>query len=118
MLCGNFKLQDAEWGKIHEQPAILFVPEEESTAEFEKVEITLWVSPNATGGDAKNKIMKNRIAKFKKGNLEKLMNWRIQLNHVIQNKMCKSPESQFDMVEMLLGGKALQHCQQFKSHTM
>eukprot|EP00957_Ditylum_brightwellii_P136726 10426515-Ditylum_brightwellii.AAC.2 len=28
------------------------------------------------------------------------------------------PESQFDMVEMLLGGKALQHWQQFKSQAM
>eukprot|EP00957_Ditylum_brightwellii_P010530 797774-Ditylum_brightwellii.AAC.1 len=59
--------------------------------------------------------MKNRIIKFKLGNLEKLINWRIRLNHVIWNKPCKTPESQFDMVEMLLGDKALQHWQQFKS---
>eukprot|EP00957_Ditylum_brightwellii_P205593 15344553-Ditylum_brightwellii.AAC.1 len=48
MLCGNFKLQDAEWGKVHEQPVIPFVWEEESTKELDKVEITLWVSRNAT----------------------------------------------------------------------
>eukprot|EP00957_Ditylum_brightwellii_P175345 13348366-Ditylum_brightwellii.AAC.1 len=50
------------------------------------------------------------------GNLEKLINWRIPLNHAIWNKPCKSPESQFNMVEMLLGGKGLQHWQQYKSH--
>eukprot|EP00957_Ditylum_brightwellii_P043010 3258041-Ditylum_brightwellii.AAC.1 len=38
-------------------------------------------------------------------NPEELINWRIWLNHVIQNKQCKSPESHFDMVQMLLGGK-------------
>eukprot|EP00957_Ditylum_brightwellii_P077645 5900847-Ditylum_brightwellii.AAC.1 len=31
------------------------------------------------------------------GNLEELINWRIQLNHVIWNKLCKSLERQFDM---------------------
>eukprot|EP00957_Ditylum_brightwellii_P170396 12970585-Ditylum_brightwellii.AAC.1 len=87
-LCGNFKLQDGEQGKVHEQPAILFVPKEESTKELDKVEITL---------------------QFKSGNLEELINWRTQLNHVIQNKPYKSPESLFEMVEMLLGGKALQY---------
>ena len=44
-----------------------------------------------------------------------MINWRIRLNHVIENKPCKLPESQFDMVEMLLGGKVLQHWHQFKS---
>eukprot|EP00957_Ditylum_brightwellii_P079948 6080487-Ditylum_brightwellii.AAC.1 len=52
------------------------------------------------------------------GNPEKLINWRIWLNHVIQDKVCKSPESQFDMMEMLLGGKVLQHWHQFKSQVM
>eukprot|EP00957_Ditylum_brightwellii_P129697 9893321-Ditylum_brightwellii.AAC.1 len=70
---GNFKLQDKERGKIHEQPAIPFVPKEESTKELDKVEITLRISPN--------------------GNPKELINWRIQLNHVIQNKPCKLPES-------------------------
>eukprot|EP00957_Ditylum_brightwellii_P035703 2707231-Ditylum_brightwellii.AAC.1 len=115
MLQGNFKLQDAEQGKVHKRPAIPFVPEEESAEELDKVEIALWVSPNATGSDTKNNIMKNCVAKFKSGNPEELINWRIQLNHAIQNKPSKSPESQFDMVEMLLGGEALQHWQQFKS---
>eukprot|EP00957_Ditylum_brightwellii_P193141 14706481-Ditylum_brightwellii.AAC.1 len=55
---------------------------------------------------------------FKLGNPKELINWKIQLDHVIWNKPCKSPESQFDMVEMLLGGKALQHWQQFKSQEM
>eukprot|EP00957_Ditylum_brightwellii_P099689 7593964-Ditylum_brightwellii.AAC.1 len=108
-LCGNFKFQDAERGKVHEWPAIPFVPEEESTKELNKVEITLWVSPNATGGDTKNNVTKNCVANFKSGNPEELINWRIRLNHVIRNKLCTSPESRFDMVEMLLGGKALQH---------
>eukprot|EP00957_Ditylum_brightwellii_P145817 11103289-Ditylum_brightwellii.AAC.1 len=58
MLRGNFKLQDAEWGKVHERPAILFIPEEESTEELDKVEITLRVSLNATGGDMKNNFTK------------------------------------------------------------
>eukprot|EP00957_Ditylum_brightwellii_P089168 6790524-Ditylum_brightwellii.AAC.1 len=35
-LCGNFKLQDAEQGKVHKWPAILFIPEEESTNELDK----------------------------------------------------------------------------------
>eukprot|EP00957_Ditylum_brightwellii_P098834 7529576-Ditylum_brightwellii.AAC.1 len=38
------------------------------------------------GGDAKNSITKNWVAKFKPGNPEELINWRIQLNHVIQIK--------------------------------
>eukprot|EP00957_Ditylum_brightwellii_P038356 2899524-Ditylum_brightwellii.AAC.1 len=67
------------------------------------------------GGDAKNNVMKNCVAKFKLGNPEELINWRIQLNHAICNKPCKLSESQFYMVEMLLGGKALQHWCQFKS---
>eukprot|EP00957_Ditylum_brightwellii_P112540 8578945-Ditylum_brightwellii.AAC.1 len=74
MLHGNFKLQDVEHGKVHKQPAILFVPEEESTAELDNIEITLHVSLNAMGGDAKNNVTKNRIAKFKMGNLEELIN--------------------------------------------
>eukprot|EP00957_Ditylum_brightwellii_P128222 9779453-Ditylum_brightwellii.AAC.1 len=115
MLRGNFKLQDAEQGKVHTWPAIQFVPEEESTEELDKVEITLQVSLNATGGNAKNNFMENHVAKFKSGNPEELINWRIRLNHVIQNKPCKLPESLFDIVEMLLGGKALQHWYQFKS---
>eukprot|EP00957_Ditylum_brightwellii_P022628 1706799-Ditylum_brightwellii.AAC.1 len=48
MLCGNFKLQDTKQGKVHEQPVILFVPEEESTKELDKVKIVVRVSPNAT----------------------------------------------------------------------
>eukprot|EP00957_Ditylum_brightwellii_P064342 4883024-Ditylum_brightwellii.AAC.1 len=75
------------------------------------------VSPNAAGGDAKNNVTTNWVAMFELGNPEELINWRIQLNHDIWNKLCKSPESQFDTVEMLLGGKALQHWQQFKPHT-
>eukprot|EP00957_Ditylum_brightwellii_P072639 5519374-Ditylum_brightwellii.AAC.1 len=82
------------------------------------MEITLWVSQNATVGDTKNNVMKNHVAKFKSGNPEELINWRIRLNHAIWNKPCKSPESQFDMVEMLLGGKVLQHWHQFKSWAM
>eukprot|EP00957_Ditylum_brightwellii_P180571 13755070-Ditylum_brightwellii.AAC.1 len=115
MLRGNFKLQDAEQGKVHKQPAILFISKEESTKELDKVKITLRVSPNAIGSDAKNNITKNRVAKFKSGNPKELINWRIRWNHVIQNKLCKLPESRFDMVEMLLGGKVLQYWQQFKS---
>eukprot|EP00957_Ditylum_brightwellii_P153263 11664783-Ditylum_brightwellii.AAC.1 len=79
-LHGNFKLQDVEQGKVHRWPAILFVPKEESTKELDKVEITL------------------QVTKFKWGNPEELINWRIRLNHVIRNKLCKSPESRFDMV--------------------
>eukprot|EP00957_Ditylum_brightwellii_P025521 1929278-Ditylum_brightwellii.AAC.1 len=97
MLRGNFKLQDMEQGKVHKQPAIPFVPKEESAEELDKVEITL---------------------QFKLGNPAELINWRIWLNHVIWNKPCKSHKSWFDMVEMLLGGKALQHWQQFKSQAM
>ena len=58
------------------------------------------------------------MAKFKSGNRKELINWRIRLNHVIENKPCKLPESQFDMVEMLLGGKVLQYWQHFKSQVM
>eukprot|EP00957_Ditylum_brightwellii_P003247 247443-Ditylum_brightwellii.AAC.1 len=79
------------------------------------MEITLQASPNATGGETKNNITKNCVAKFKLGNPEELINWIIWPNHVIQNKPCKLPESWFDMVEMLLGGKVLQHWCQFKS---
>eukprot|EP00957_Ditylum_brightwellii_P143826 10959582-Ditylum_brightwellii.AAC.1 len=95
-LRGNFKVQDAEGGKVHERPAILFVPEEESTADLDKVEITLKVLPNATD-DAKQNITKNTIVKFKLGSPEELINWRIRLNHVIWNKPCKDAESCFDM---------------------
>eukprot|EP00957_Ditylum_brightwellii_P052292 3965927-Ditylum_brightwellii.AAC.1 len=35
-LHGNFKLQDAERGKVHKQPATPFVSEEESTEELDK----------------------------------------------------------------------------------
>eukprot|EP00957_Ditylum_brightwellii_P147912 11263006-Ditylum_brightwellii.AAC.1 len=108
-LLGNFKLQDAEQSKVQKRPAIVFVPKEESTKELDKVKITLWVSPNVTGGDAKNNVTKNCVAKFKLGSPEELIKWRTRLNYVIWNKRCKSLESQFDMVEMLLGGKALQH---------
>eukprot|EP00957_Ditylum_brightwellii_P093036 7084027-Ditylum_brightwellii.AAC.1 len=113
-LCGNFKVQDAECGKVHERPAILFVPEEESTADLDKVEIILKVLPNGTG-DAKQNVTNNTIVKFKLGSPEELINWRIWLNHVIRNKLCKDAESCFDMVEMLLGGDALQHWREFKS---
>eukprot|EP00957_Ditylum_brightwellii_P081201 6177487-Ditylum_brightwellii.AAC.1 len=54
--------------------------------EVEKEEITLWVSPNATGSDAKNNVTKICVAKLKSGNPEELINWRIWLNHVIWNK--------------------------------
>eukprot|EP00957_Ditylum_brightwellii_P107084 8170533-Ditylum_brightwellii.AAC.1 len=57
-LRGNFKLQEVEQGKVHERPAILLVPKEESTEELDKVEITLQVSPNTTGGDAKSNVTK------------------------------------------------------------
>ena len=59
MLRGNFKLQDVERGKVHKQPAILFIPKEESTKELDQVKITLRVSPNATGCDTKNNVLKN-----------------------------------------------------------
>eukprot|EP00957_Ditylum_brightwellii_P071327 5422032-Ditylum_brightwellii.AAC.1 len=61
------------------------------------MEITLRVLPNVTGGDVKNNVTKNCVAKFKSGNPKELINWRIWLNHVIQNKLCKLPESWFDM---------------------
>eukprot|EP00957_Ditylum_brightwellii_P030156 2282092-Ditylum_brightwellii.AAC.1 len=60
-------------------------------------------------GDANNNVTKKRIAKFKLGNPEELINWRIQINHIIWNKPYKMPKSWFDMVKMLLGGKVLQH---------
>eukprot|EP00957_Ditylum_brightwellii_P045208 3427082-Ditylum_brightwellii.AAC.1 len=66
-LYDNLKLQDADHGKVHKQPTILFVPEEKSTAELDKVEITLQVSLNATSGYTKNTTTKNKIAKFKMG---------------------------------------------------
>eukprot|EP00957_Ditylum_brightwellii_P158278 12047944-Ditylum_brightwellii.AAC.1 len=59
MLCGNFKLQDAEQHKVRKWPAIPFVPEEERTKELDKVEITWQVSPNRTCSDAKNNVTKN-----------------------------------------------------------
>eukprot|EP00957_Ditylum_brightwellii_P050458 3826502-Ditylum_brightwellii.AAC.1 len=58
-LCGYLKLKDTEQGKVHEQPAIQLVPAKESTKELGKIEIDLQISPNATGGDAKNNITKN-----------------------------------------------------------
>eukprot|EP00957_Ditylum_brightwellii_P173310 13194228-Ditylum_brightwellii.AAC.1 len=58
------------------------------------------------------------IAKFKLRSPEKLIHWRIRLNHIIQNKPCKDVESCFHMVEMLLGSKALQHWRQFKPQAM
>eukprot|EP00957_Ditylum_brightwellii_P058335 4423121-Ditylum_brightwellii.AAC.1 len=61
MLQGNFKLQDAYQGKVHEWSANLFVPEEESAKVLAKMEITLQVSPNATESDMKNNIMKNCV---------------------------------------------------------
>eukprot|EP00957_Ditylum_brightwellii_P011255 851399-Ditylum_brightwellii.AAC.1 len=70
-LHGNFKLQDAECGKVHKLPAIPFIPEEESTAELDKVEIVLRVSLNMTGGDTKRNVTKNRITTFK------MRTWRI-----------------------------------------
>eukprot|EP00957_Ditylum_brightwellii_P189021 14389529-Ditylum_brightwellii.AAC.1 len=76
-LQGNFKLQDVEQGKVYKQPAIPFVPEEESMEELDKEEITLQVSPNVTGSDTKNNATKNHVAKFKSGNPHKLINWRI-----------------------------------------
>eukprot|EP00957_Ditylum_brightwellii_P017289 1302676-Ditylum_brightwellii.AAC.1 len=105
-LRGNFKVQDAERGKVHERPDIPFVQEEESTVDLDKVKITLKVLLNTTG-DAKQSVTKNTIAKFKFGSPEELINWMIRLNHIIRNKPCKDVESHFDMVEMLLGGKAL-----------
>eukprot|EP00957_Ditylum_brightwellii_P028602 2161231-Ditylum_brightwellii.AAC.1 len=56
--------------KVHEWPAIPFVPKEESTKEFDKIGITLQVSPNVTGSDMKNNTTKNGVTKFKPGNLE------------------------------------------------
>eukprot|EP00957_Ditylum_brightwellii_P119778 9138490-Ditylum_brightwellii.AAC.1 len=117
MLCGNFKVQDAERGKAHERPAILFMLGEESTADLDKVKITFEVFLSVMG-DVTQNITKNTMAKFKLGSPEELINWRILLNHVIQNKPCKDAKSCFDMVEMLLGGEALQHWRQFKYQAM
>eukprot|EP00957_Ditylum_brightwellii_P116742 8904537-Ditylum_brightwellii.AAC.1 len=64
-LCGNFKLHAGERGKVHKQPTILFVPEGESMGELYKVEITLQVSPNATGGDTQDNVTKNKIANLR-----------------------------------------------------
>eukprot|EP00957_Ditylum_brightwellii_P078163 5942514-Ditylum_brightwellii.AAC.1 len=68
-LRGNFKDADTERGKVHKRPAIPFVPAEESTAELDKVEINLQISPNATGQNT----TKNTVAKFKLGNPEELI---------------------------------------------
>eukprot|EP00957_Ditylum_brightwellii_P082547 6275780-Ditylum_brightwellii.AAC.1 len=65
-LSGNFKDADAERGKVHERPAILFVSAEESMIELDKVEINLQISPNAMGQNT----AKNTVAKFKLGNPE------------------------------------------------
>eukprot|EP00957_Ditylum_brightwellii_P112807 8600564-Ditylum_brightwellii.AAC.1 len=102
-LRGNFKLQDAAQGKVHEQPTIPFIPKEESTKELDKVEITLWVSPNATGPDMKNNTTQNCAVKFKSGNPKELINWRFQLNHIIRIKLYKLLESWFVMVKCCLG---------------
>eukprot|EP00957_Ditylum_brightwellii_P156444 11906470-Ditylum_brightwellii.AAC.1 len=72
-LHGNFKVQDAECGKVHKRPAIPFMLGEESTADLDKVEITLKVLLNATG-DAKQNVTKNTIIKFKLGSPEELIN--------------------------------------------
>eukprot|EP00957_Ditylum_brightwellii_P176344 13427757-Ditylum_brightwellii.AAC.1 len=76
ILRGNFKVQDAEHGKVYEMHAILFVLEEETTADLDKVDITVKVLPN-TMGDAKQNITKNTIAKFKLGSPEELIDWKI-----------------------------------------
>eukprot|EP00957_Ditylum_brightwellii_P096127 7323535-Ditylum_brightwellii.AAC.1 len=68
-LCGNFRVQDVEHEKVHERPTILFVPEEESTADLDKVNFTFKVSLNVTD-DMKKNVTKNTIAKFKLGNPE------------------------------------------------
>eukprot|EP00957_Ditylum_brightwellii_P162218 12352341-Ditylum_brightwellii.AAC.1 len=68
-LHGSFKFLDAEHGKVHEEPVILFGSVKESTVGLDKVEITLRISLNAMGGGAKNYVTKNRITKFKMGNL-------------------------------------------------
>eukprot|EP00957_Ditylum_brightwellii_P026010 1966584-Ditylum_brightwellii.AAC.1 len=69
-------------GKVHKRLVIQFVSAEESTTELGKVEINLQISPNAMGQNT----VKNTVAKFKLGNPEELIGWRIRLNHVIQNK--------------------------------
>eukprot|EP00957_Ditylum_brightwellii_P142317 10842852-Ditylum_brightwellii.AAC.1 len=94
-----------EHGKVHKQPAILFVPEEESTAKLDKVKITLWIALNVSGGDAKNNITKKRIMKINMGSPEELINWRIRLNHVIKNKLCKISERQLIWWKCCLGAR-------------
>eukprot|EP00957_Ditylum_brightwellii_P033645 2550462-Ditylum_brightwellii.AAC.1 len=79
-LHGNFKVQGEECRKVHKRPDIQFVPEEESTADQDKVKITLKVLLNAAG-DVKQNVTKNTIVKFKLGSPEELINWRIWLNH-------------------------------------
>eukprot|EP00957_Ditylum_brightwellii_P004733 359990-Ditylum_brightwellii.AAC.1 len=88
-LRGNFKTANAERCKVHKRPAIPFISEEESTMELDKVEINLQVSPNATGQNT----VKNTVAKFKFGNPEELIGWRIRLNDAIRNKPCKDASS-------------------------
>eukprot|EP00957_Ditylum_brightwellii_P003420 259356-Ditylum_brightwellii.AAC.1 len=84
--------------KVHKQPAIRFIPEEESTAELDKVRNHLEGFTKCNGWWCKNNVMKNRMTEFKMGNLEEFINWKIWLNHIIQNKPYKMPDSQFDMM--------------------
>eukprot|EP00957_Ditylum_brightwellii_P005647 431105-Ditylum_brightwellii.AAC.1 len=57
------------------------------------------------------------MAKSKHGNQEELINWQIRFDQIFQNKVCKFPEIQFDMVEILFGDNPLQYWRQFKSQS-
>eukprot|EP00957_Ditylum_brightwellii_P206036 15346492-Ditylum_brightwellii.AAC.1 len=63
MLRMSLKVHDADRDQVHENLAILIVPDEESMANTDKVDLNLKVYPTATGN--KNNVTKNSTPKFK-----------------------------------------------------
>eukprot|EP00957_Ditylum_brightwellii_P160417 12212374-Ditylum_brightwellii.AAC.1 len=105
----HYKAKDAESSSGFDCPAIPFIPKASSLKTKNAQEFTLWVSLTK-----KKSTYKYKAITFCNRNPEDILEWEKKLNKVIKSKHVDAADGCFDLVEALLEGDALTHCQEFK----
>ena len=112
-LRNEFKQEHAEKGTVTQRPPIPFIPDPMRLEKEKRHEVSLRVSLSSEEyKDSKNTYKKQAYI-LSNATPEDVLYWRAELNLIIKAKPCKTPNSKFDIVEILLEGDAFMHWKEF-----
>ena len=109
----EFKQEHVEKGTVPQRPPVPFIPDPTRLDKAKRHEVSLKVSPSSEEGKDSKNTYKKQAYILANATPEDVLYWRTELNLIIKAKPCKTPNSKFDIAEILLEGDALMHWKEF-----